>query len=64
MSQSKDRAGIENMYQGAGLSNADISEKQKQYGYNEILEKQAGSAVGILKRMWGPIPWLLEAAMI
>ena len=64
MSQSKDRAGIENMYQGAGLSNADILEKQKQYGYNEILEKQAGSVVGILKRMWGPIPWLLEAAMI
>ena len=64
MSQRKDRAGIENMYQVEGLSNADVSEKQKRYAYNEILEKQAGSVVGVLKRMWGPIPWLLEAAMI
>jgi len=60
MSQSKDTAGIENTYQGTGLSDADIQIKRKQYGYNEIPEKQVGPIMGTLKRMWGPIPWLLE----
>ncbi len=64
MSQNKDTAGIESAYQGIGLSSADIPEKHNQYGYNEIPEKQVGPAMGTLKRMWGPIPWLLEAAMI
>ncbi len=64
MAQSKDTAGIENSYQGAGLNEADIQAKRKQYGYNEIPEKQIGPVMGTLKRMWGPIPWLLEAAMI
>lgn len=64
MAQSKDTAGIENSYQGAGLDEADIQAKRKQYGYNEIPEKHVGPVTGILKRMWGPIPWLLEAAMV
>ena len=64
MTQSKDIAGIENTYQGTGLNDADVQAKRKQYGYNEILEKQVGPVMGTLKRMWGPIPWLLEAAMI
>ena len=64
MAQSKDTAGIENSYQGTGLSDADIQAQHKQYGYNEIPEKQVGPVMGTFKRMWGPIPWLLEAAMI
>jgi len=60
----KDTAGIENSYQGTGLNDADLQAKRKQYGYNEIPEKQVGPVMGTLKRMWGPIPWLLEAAMI
>jgi H+-transporting ATPase len=57
-------AGIENTYQGTGLNDADIQAKRKQYGYNEIPERQIGQVMGTLKRMWGPIPWLLEAAII
>ncbi len=64
MAQIKDTAGIENSYQGTGLNQADIQSKRNQYGYNEIPEKQVGPVMGVLKRMWGPIPWLLEAAMI
>lgn len=64
MAQTKDNAGIENSYQEAGLSDADIQAKRIQYGYNEIPEKIVGPFKGILKRMWGPIPWLLEAAML
>ena len=61
---SKDIAGIENTYRGTGLNDADVQAKLKRYGYNEIPEKQEGPVMRILKRMWGPIPWLLEAAMI
>jgi len=64
MAQTKDTAGIENTYQGKGLNDADIHAKRMQYGYNEIPEKEVGPVIGVLKRMWGPIPWLLEAAMI
>jgi H+-transporting ATPase len=64
MNQSKNNAGIENSYQGNGLNDADVQTKRKQYGYNEIPEKQVSPFMGILKRMWGPIPWLLEAAML
>ncbi len=61
---SRDTASIENSYQGTGLTEADIQSKRKECGYNEIPEKQVGPLAGVLKRMWGPIPWLLEAAMI
>ena len=64
MVQSKDTAGIESSYQGTGLNDTVVQAKQKQYGYNEIPEKHAGPVTGTLRRMWGPIPWLLEAAMI
>jgi H+-transporting ATPase len=64
MEESKHNAGIENSYQGTGLNDADVQARRKQYGYNEIPEKHVGPFVGILKRMWGPIPWLLEAAML
>jgi H+-transporting ATPase len=64
MVQSKDLAGIENSCQETGLNDADLQAKRKQYGYNEIPEKQVSPVMGTLKRMWGPVPWLLEAAMI
>jgi H+-transporting ATPase len=64
MAQTKDTAGIENSYQETGLHDADIQTKRMQYGYNEIPEKTIGAVKGTLKRMWGPIPWLLEAAML
>lgn len=64
MEEIKDIAGIENSYQGNFLSDADVQTKRKQFGYNEIPEKQVGPFVGTLKRMWGPVPWLLEAAML
>lgn len=64
MSQRKDTAGIENLFQGTGLNDAEIQAKRIQYGYNEIPKKEVGPVMGTLKRMWGPIPWLLEAAML
>jgi H+-transporting ATPase len=56
--------GIESSYEGTGLHESDIQARRQQYGYNEIPEKHVGPFIGTLKRMWGPIPWLLEAAMV
>lgn len=55
---------VEVLCQEKGLNESEVQLKRSQYGYNEISVKQSGSFTGILKRMWGPIPWLLEAAMI
>lgn len=55
---------IESTYEGSGLKEAEIQYRRQIHGYNEIPRKQEGLVVGTMKRMWGPIPWLLEAAMI
>jgi H+-transporting ATPase len=57
-------AGIENAFDGSGLSDEEVLLRRKQYGYNEIKTREKGFVEGVLKRMWGPIPWILEAAMI
>lgn len=64
MAPNQETAGIENSYHGTGLNDVDLQAKRKQYGYNEVPVKEVGPFKGTLKRMWGPIPWLLEAAMI
>jgi H+-transporting ATPase len=47
-----------------GLSEADARSRLTQFGYNEILEMPSGPLRSILKRLWGPIPWMLEAALV
>ncbi|WP_434520381.1 HAD-IC family P-type ATPase [Pediococcus sp. M21F004] len=48
----------------SGLSSKQVAQRLKQYGSNEVTEKEDGVVVGTLKRMWDPISWLLEAAII
>lgn len=47
-----------------GLSFAELQTQRRQFGFNEIREEPTGPFQGILKRLWGPIPWMLEAALI
>jgi H+-transporting ATPase len=47
-----------------GLSEADARSRLDRLGYNEILEAPAGPLRSILGRLWGPIPWMLEAALV
>lgn len=51
-------------YPGEGLSTPEVSERRARYGYNEVPEKHTGPVVATLKRMWDPVSWLLEAAML
>ena len=46
-----------------GLSEVEASVRLRQYGPNEIREEPSGLLRGVLKRFWGPIPWMLEVVM-
>lgn len=47
-----------------GLSHAEAQRRLTQYGYNEIAEKETNPFLKFLTYFWGPIPWMIEVAMI
>jgi H+-transporting ATPase len=47
-----------------GLSDVEAKKRIQQYGYNEIPEKKVNSILKFLKYFWGPIPWMIEVAVI
>ncbi|MEY2984638.1 MAG: hypothetical protein RLZZ568_1255 [Cyanobacteriota bacterium] len=47
-----------------GLTSEVAKNRLGQYGYNEIVEKQVSPLIKFLSYFWGPIPWMIEAAVI
>lgn len=47
-----------------GLTQAEAETRIAHYGFNEIAESRRNPLVEFLGRYWGPMPWLLEAAMV
>jgi H+-transporting ATPase len=47
-----------------GLTAAEAAKRLTQYGPNEIAEKAANPFLKFLGYFWGPIPWMIEAAVI
>jgi len=47
-----------------GLSQAEAQKRLMQYGPNEIAEKKTNVFLKFLSYFWGPIPWMIEAAVI
>jgi H+-transporting ATPase len=47
-----------------GLSSSEIKSRLEQYGPNEIPEKKVNPVAKFLSYFWGPIPWMIEAAVI
>jgi H+-transporting ATPase len=47
-----------------GLSETEARVRLGQTGYNEIREEAPNALRGVLKRLWGPIAWMLEAALV
>jgi H+-transporting ATPase len=47
-----------------GLSQAEAQKRLAQYGPNEIEEKKINPFLKFLTYFWGPIPWMIEAAVI
>jgi len=47
-----------------GLSDQTVKERLNTFGYNEIVQKKESLLLRFLKNFWGPIPWMIEAAVI
>jgi len=47
-----------------GLSQAEAEKRLAQYGPNEIEEKKSNELLKFLTYFWGPIPWMIEVAVI
>jgi len=47
-----------------GLSQAEAQKRLMQYGPNEIEEKKSNPFLKFLTYFWGPIPWMIEGAVI
>lgn len=48
----------------SGLSSAQVASARAVYGYNEVPEPQRSLIIGFLKRLSGPIAWLLEICAV
>jgi H+-transporting ATPase len=47
-----------------GLTDDQVKEKQKQYGRNEVAEKQPNPILAFAKKFWGLTAWMLEVAIV
>jgi len=47
-----------------GLSQTEAEKRLTQYGPNEIEEKKTNERLKFLGYFWGPIPWMIEAAVV
>ena len=47
-----------------GLTQAEAQKRLAQYGPNEIEEKKTNPFLKFLTYFWGPIPWMIEAAVV
>jgi H+-transporting ATPase len=47
-----------------GLSSSEAEKRLQQLGPNEITEKKVNPLVKFLGYFWGPIPWMIEAAVV
>ena len=47
-----------------GLTQAEAQKRLAQYGPNEIAEKKTNPFLKFLSYFWGPIPWMIEVAVV
>ncbi|MDQ2796289.1 MAG: plasma-membrane proton-efflux P-type ATPase, partial [Actinomycetota bacterium] len=47
-----------------GLSQAEAAERLRKYGPNEIAEHKTNQLLKFLSYFWGPIPWMIEVAVV
>ena len=47
----------------AGLTSVEAERRLTEYGANEIPDRRPHPAVVLLRKFWGPIPWMLEATI-
>jgi H+-transporting ATPase len=54
----------EHTVSSSGLSQAEAKRRLEQYGYNELPEKKRNPLLEFFSHFWGPIPWMIEAAVV
>ncbi|MGB9978150.1 cation-transporting P-type ATPase [Methanobacterium sp.] len=47
-----------------GISSSQAQKRLQEYGPNEISEKKVNPILKFFKYFWGPMPWLIEVAII
>jgi magnesium-transporting ATPase (P-type) len=47
-----------------GLTELEAANRARKFGLNEVPEKSDNSVLAFLSRYWGPMPWLLELAIV
>ena len=47
-----------------GLTEPEAKNRVGIFGYNEVVEKKSNPLLEFLRRYWGPMPWLLESAIV
>ena len=47
-----------------GLAEAEATLRTQKFGFNEVAEKRGNPILAFLSRYWGPMPWLLEVAIV
>jgi H+-transporting ATPase len=47
-----------------GLTESEAKNRIEKFGYNEIAEEKKNPLVEFFSRFWGPMPWLLELAIV
>ena len=47
-----------------GLNNNEAASRKEKYGLNEIESKERSPILALLSHYWGPIPWMIEIAVI
>jgi H+-transporting ATPase len=51
-------------FSAEGLTAVEAKQRLVQYGANEIEEKHANPLLALLTYFWGPIPWMIEIALV
>ncbi len=47
-----------------GLTTAQVVKNRQKYGVNQLKEKKQHPLIKLLLYFWGPIPWMIEVAII
>ncbi|NLA38990.1 MAG: plasma-membrane proton-efflux P-type ATPase, partial [Methanomicrobiales archaeon] len=50
--------------QQGGLTGSEARDRIKKFGPNEIPEEEESAILKFLRYFWGPIPWMIEAAVV
>jgi H+-transporting ATPase len=51
-------------FQAQGLTDSDAAERLTRYGPNELPEEKVNPVLKFLSYFWGPIPWMIEVAVV